>query len=312
MESRFKIKLKKIGAFLCVCMAMLLLPMSALAAPADERELELHYPYEGVNFCFYKIASFDEQEGFELEKPFTDYADSIEGLDHLGELNSDEWRVLAYTLENLVGADNIKPIKELVTDENGSLIWKDIPKGLYLILGDRYETEDKMHTPSSILINVPSYDEKGEWNYQVKVEHNKIKEDDKAKFFDIPVIKIWLDENDKGGIRPVSIKVGLYKDEVLYDTVELSVENNWRHRWEKLPADGTWTIKEIEVPKGYKVRYEQNGYEIAIYNKHIPDIPEIPNIPQTGQLWWPVPILIAVGLLMFTLGWIRNADGEER
>lgn len=36
-------------------------------------------------------------------------------------------------------------------------------------------------------------------------------------------------------------------------------------------------------------------------------------LPQTGQLWWPVPVLLAVGLLLVVLGLVRrrgNAHGE--
>ena len=36
-------------------------------------------------------------------------------------------------------------------------------------------------------------------------------------------------------------------------------------------------------------------------------------LPQTGQLWWPVPVLLAVGLLFVILGLLRrrgNADGK--
>lgn len=37
-------------------------------------------------------------------------------------------------------------------------------------------------------------------------------------------------------------------------------------------------------------------------------------LPQTGQLWWPVPILAVAGILMFTIGWTRSrredADSE--
>lgn len=33
-------------------------------------------------------------------------------------------------------------------------------------------------------------------------------------------------------------------------------------------------------------------------------------IPQTGQLWWPVPILAGLGLLFVAFGWRRNRNAE--
>lgn len=36
-----------------------------------------------------------------------------------------------------------------------------------------------------------------------------------------------------------------------------------------------------------------------------PGRPGQPSLPQTGQLWWPVPVLAGSGMLLFTLGWVR-------
>lgn len=44
-----------------------------------------------------------------------------------------------------------------------------------------------------------------------------------------------------------------------------------------------------------------------------PDIPksDIPKLPQTGQLWWPVPILAASGLALFYAGWSMYRKRRE-
>ena len=44
-----------------------------------------------------------------------------------------------------------------------------------------------------------------------------------------------------------------------------------------------------------------------------PDKPDNPKLPQTGQYWWPVPMLIAAGLLLIIFGLIRqrNEDYEK-
>ena len=33
-------------------------------------------------------------------------------------------------------------------------------------------------------------------------------------------------------------------------------------------------------------------------------------LPQTGQLWWPVPILAVVGILFFAIGWKRRSNNS--
>lgn len=43
-----------------------------------------------------------------------------------------------------------------------------------------------------------------------------------------------------------------------------------------------------------------------------PDVPlaDLPNLPQTGQLWWPVPLLAVGGVAMILTGLIRRRDGS--
>lgn len=36
-----------------------------------------------------------------------------------------------------------------------------------------------------------------------------------------------------------------------------------------------------------------------------------PPIPQTGQLWWPVPVMAGVGLVLVALGWARHRKSDE-
>ncbi len=41
-----------------------------------------------------------------------------------------------------------------------------------------------------------------------------------------------------------------------------------------------------------------------------PDKPDNPKLPQTGQYWWPVPMLIAAGLLLIIFGLIRQRSED--
>lgn len=41
-----------------------------------------------------------------------------------------------------------------------------------------------------------------------------------------------------------------------------------------------------------------------------PDTPQRPTLPQTGQLWWPVPMLAAAGLLLIAAGLLRRKAGN--
>ena len=58
-----------------------------------------------------------------------------------------------------------------------------------------------------------------------------------------------------------------------------------------------------EYPEDYPDDYEE---EI------IPDEePPLAGLPQTGQLWWPVPVLAVAGLACFAFGWMKQRYEEE-
>lgn len=43
-----------------------------------------------------------------------------------------------------------------------------------------------------------------------------------------------------------------------------------------------------------------------------PDVPaNAVSLPQTGQLWWPVPVLALAGIAVFSFGWIRSRKNAE-
>ena len=41
-----------------------------------------------------------------------------------------------------------------------------------------------------------------------------------------------------------------------------------------------------------------------------PTEPDKPGLPQTGQLWWPVPVMAFAGVLLFLLGWLRRKESR--
>lgn len=93
--------------------------------------------------------------------------------------------------------------------------------------------------------------------------------------FDIPFKKVWLDDNNKDGIRPESIDILLtgYNEEgeeisKRYATVKAS--ENWEYIFNDLPSfykedDGyskiTYYVEEISQSKGYEPQTIYDGYE---------------------------------------------------
>ena len=52
---------------------------------------------------------------------------------------------------------------------------------------------------------------------------------------------------------------------------------------------------------------EDPGEEIEIEDEEIP----LSDLPQTGQLWWPVPLLAMAGMFLILLGWGRRRGSES-
>ena len=111
------------------------------------------------------------------------------------------------------------------------------------------------------------------------------------KLIEITVTKVWADDENESGKRPESVTIALVVDEEEIETVELNEENDWTHTFKELPAysnkkEVTYEVRELEVPEGYEVSYEETEDGYIIHNvlgqgEGEPDKPN--NNPQTGD-----------------------------
>lgn len=322
MKEKIRKEWQKISRLLICCLLMVLLPAQAVAAENTEEtadtSLTIHYKYGKTTFTFYKVADFSETGKFDLTEPFLSYAEKITYLDRLEELDAAEWRALAITLDSCVDSDpSMKQMYQGQTDENGTMVWKNLDKGLYLIIGETTQDEEKIYKPNPTLVTVPNRDTQGDWNLQVVVEHDKAEVEEIPKDLqEYSVLKVWKDDGCQKK-RPEGIEVTLLKDGTAYDKVTLNEGNNWKYIWKDLEPGYEWKVDEINVPAGYTKSIEKNGQQYVITNTcQTPGTPDSPGggngkLPQTGQLWWPVPILAVLGMVAFMIGWVRRKTDEN-
>ena len=110
------------------------------------------------------------------------------------------------------------------------------------------------------------------------------------------VLKRW-DDAGYSSKRPVAVTVELLRNGQVYDTVTLTAAGNWQYTWVNLPSkDSLWTVREV-IPQGYKATVWQEGDTFVLQNSFLSA-----KLPQTGQLWWPVPILALGGLALLAIG----------
>ncbi len=118
------------------------------------------------------------------------------------------------------------------------------------------------------------------------------------------VVKVWNDEGHENERR--AVEVALKCNGEVYDTVILSEENGWRYEWTELDGNSEWTLVEVTELDRYTSKVVKDNNEFVVINTYS-------YIPQTGQLWWPVPMLLACGLMLICLGIIRRRGvGNEK
>jgi hypothetical protein len=308
--------MKKIITFLlCLVLVMSTMAVAFAIDPRDtsaETSLTVTFapeetPAEGVEFRLYYVANVDEFCNMTVASPFTNY--SID----LKKPTADTYREIEAMLPGVIAADGIAANYTATTDENGTVTFANIPAGLYFVVGDNFEANRKIYTPNGSLVCLPNRLEDDSWQYDVKVSP-KFESRPDSEPVEIEILKVWDDNNNDK--RPESVTIELYENEELYDTVTLNKENNWQHKWENLYAKSTWSITEKDVPEGYTATYDVQGYRVVITNTKKttppPDTPDEPNLPQTGLLWWPVPILVGVGLVLFLIGWSKNMKTKRK
>lgn len=125
----------------------------------------------------------------------------------------------------------------------------------------------------------------------------------------VQVEKIW---NHRGyeGKRPDDIQIQLLCDGVVYDTVTLNDANGWKYVWTDLELGHAWKIKEVTALSHYKSEVRQNGAYFTVINTYV--VEDTGSLPETGQLWWPIPVLLCAGMVFFVIGFLtKNKRGRD-
>lgn len=290
-------------------LVLALLPTMALAAGSVEltqrgtltvctRQGETPIPEMPLDV--YQISTMDETGELTVLAAYEAFA---QDLDIRGK-NDSAWRAMAQELQDFILREAIQPDYDLCSDENGRAVLENLPLGLYLILGSAREGEGVLYRADPFFVLIPDQVDNA-WVYQVealgKVESQPLKTD-------LAVEKVWQD-TCHADQRPKSITVHLLRDGQVVDTVTLPQDGRWRYTWEELDANHIWTVEE-EVPEGYgQPEITREGNTFTIVNTcDKPESPDTPDLPQTGQLWWPVPVLLLAGVLCLAIGLARRRE----
>lgn len=305
---------KRLSALLFALLAAaLLLPAGASAAGiidlghAHSLTVTAVYsdmPISGLRLDAYLIANVDQYGELSVIDRYEDYE---EELDIRGK-NDAAWQNMAQILAREILLDpDLKPSRSAVTNSDGVAVFTDIPMGLYLVPGSTIRKNGYVYSTSPFFVMLPEQDlSSNTWSYHVVANAKPGQEPVRADF---EVIKVWKDSCHKDQ-RPESITISLICDGVEKDTITLPYEGAWSYTWKNLDTNHQWTVEEEEETGYKKPDVQQEGYRFIVTNTCNKSTTSTgsgkPTLPQTGQLWWPVPVLIAAGLLFVVIGLVRR------
>ena len=94
---------------------------------------------------------------------------------------------------------------------------------------------------------------------------------------EVSVVKVWDDDANSDGIRPVSVQIQLYGNgQAIGNPVRLNALNNWTYTWTSLAKNSNgekiaYSVTEVRTPIGYiSTTSAISEYSFIVKNTHIP------------------------------------------
>ena len=279
---------RKFISSILIVWVLFIMPMTAFAQGFDAERLgtvsvtlmdqDGKTPIVGAELSLYHVATVNLNSKNNLSYTFTNL---FEGC---GAVLDDP--TLSVKLDAFVD-DHSVSTEKLVTDAHGKASFTDLPLGLYFV---KQTNSVEGYAPcTSFLVTVPNENTNG-YVYDV----NASPKTDVARLTTVIIKKVW--NTDASTQAADSVTVQLLRNGVVVETATLSDQNNWQVTYSNMPESDAYSIKEVNVPKGFTATYSKSGYTFTVTNTA--------SLIQTGQLVWPIPVLAMLGLCLITVGTI--------
>lgn len=253
--------------------------------------LTISFPVDGADFSLFKVGETDEENHFRLVGRFAESMLEASGAVVKGSavettdpdpfsmmLSGDETTLAGYAR----AGDEIAHIQANMATE------LTLDDGLYLVTGTAVTENGTTYTPVSFYLSFPSYDSEGKEEAEIKVESKYIQNQGSPK--ELRVVKLWAGDGDAGK-RPEEIRVEVLCDGTVETVLTLGEENNWSAVYTP-EGNGTYTVREQNVPEGYRVSVAQDEEGFVLTNTWEPEPSVTPTVtPAPEETPTEVPTL---------------------
>lgn len=306
-------------AFVAVLVGMMT-RVPVLAADQTRGSISIECPAEGMELSLYRVA--DYEDSFTLTGKFQNYQVSLDQQDQ------DGWKGVARTLADYIGRDGIEADAVTKSGSDRSACFEDLSRGLYLVSAKEIEVQEngktRIYTPQVSLVALPDSTQEDPYNIEVFLKYDD-REKQEGSRTRVHVLKVWKQDREEN--RPTSVQVELLRTDskgktTVVDRQILNSENQWSYTWEDLSSQARWSVTEQKVPSGYTVSTSRQGSTVVLTNtaKEPGGSGDSENnsgntgqkLPQTGQLWWPVPLLIMAGVMCLLAGKVLRRSGDKK
>lgn len=208
-------------------------------------------------------------------------------FEYIDELTDCNYKLSDENIKNIeVCIQNKKlNVTTKITDNNGKVLFDNLNLGVYYIKQiNKFKNFSQMNP---ILIMLPK-----EINNSFEYNIDASPKIEILDLTDIKIKKIWNTGKKDKILNHVTIE--LYKDKEKIETVTLNEENNWEIVIEGLPKSDSYSVKEINLPKGYTVTYNLNEYTFTVTNT--------PSLVDTGQITYVYNIILFIGIMLIIVG----------
>ncbi|MCH9276156.1 Cna B-type domain-containing protein [Bifidobacterium amazonense] len=260
---------------------LIVAPVFSSTAYAAEEQGSITVTYKdgdiaiaGATTHLYHVADWNSSnDGFTPTSQFKDYAVDWD----VYNMDSETYRQLAETLAGYISRDGLKSQADQTTDSTGAAVFKNLPRGLYLVVIDPYEGDSLSCKSSAVLVAVPSgtsADVSLDVTLTPKTECSPKKTpppDTPPETVKRKVVKKWA--NDSDSTRPSKVVVQLLQDGKVYAEAELNASNGWSYEWKDLPSGHEYRVVEKTVADNYTVLIDRESDETIVTNTYNPPNP---------------------------------------